>query len=697
MSELQGGRHILASDPATDQGLLKCEAMPVTIVAAKDDKDAPPKFEMIAYAGAKMNLTGWDLPVVIDLEGLSVPDRSIPILRDHWRDRIVGHSEKIAVSKKDVRIAGVISGSGQHASEVVKTSRNGFPWQASVGARARRVELVEKEASVRVNGMDHDGPLYVARESVLEETSFVSLGADDQTSASVAAERALNRKESSMDFDKWLKAKGLDPAALSDEEKTAQRVIFDAEVKAAKDKKDGDAPPDKTPEKTVQATAAPSAEDIVAETRKRLAAEQTRVNDVRAVCGDEHGEIAAKAIAEGWSKERAELEVLRASSPRAPAVITGASDVQMSALVLEAALRLGSEEKEEFVEKDKAYNEQILDAARKHRTSSIRAFIEKVCRMEGRAVPLLGDSPEIWAAAGFSTVNVPGILGNTANKILVSAFNAVPSAAVRVGKKLSAKDFKTHTGYRVGDGTVMEKVGAAGELKHGDLTEGSFTFYVDTYGEIIGISRRAWVNDDLGAFTAIPLRIGRKAARTREKLFWDLVKANTGSFFAAANSNVSTSTGVDAAGYDKATKVMEEMTDDEGNEVLIVPKFVVVPPALAGAARRMFKSSNLAVVGLSSTSAKKLEGLASNYEGVYEPISVSHLRSGATNGSDTTFYLFADPNDVAAFGIAYLNGVEAPTVEKAPLPSDCLGQAWRGYFDCGVCQIDEQGAVKCDA
>jgi len=693
MNENLGGR-ILAARPEEDEGLLRCEAMPVTIVAAKDDKDAPPTFEMVAYAGAKMNLTGWDLPVVIDLEGLSVPDRSIPILRDHWRDRIVGHSQKIEIGKKDLRIAGIISGSGQHASEVVKTSQRGFPWQASVGARTRRIELVEKDASVRVNGTEHDGPLYVARESVLEETSFVSLGADEQTSASVAAERARNGKESNMDFDKWLKAKGLDPAEMSDEEKAAQRVLFDAEVKAGK-KEDG-APPAEKPEKTVLAAAAPTAEDIVAETRKQLAAEHKRVSEIRAVCGDEHSEIAGKAIAEGWSKDRAELEVLRASSPRAPAVITGANDVQMGARVLEAAIRLGSEEKAEHVEKD--YDEKTLDAAYKHRTTSIRAFIEKVCRMEGRAVPLLGDGPEIWAAAGFSTVNVPGILGNTANKLLVSAFNAVPSAAVRVGKKLSAKDFKTHTGYRVGDGTVMEKVGGAGELKHGDLSEGSFTFYVDTYGEIIGISRRAWINDDLGAFTAIPLRIGRKAARTREKLFWDLVKANTGSFFSSGNKNVSTSTGVDAAGYDAATKVMEEMTDDDGNEILVLPKFVVVPPALAGAARRMFKSSNLAVVQLGSTSAKKLEGMGSNYEGVYEPISVPHLRSGATPaGSDTTYYLFADPNDVAAFGIAYLNGVEAPTVEKAPLPSDCLGQAWRGYFDVGVCQVDEQGAVKCTA
>ena len=74
---------------------------------------------------------------------------------------------------------------------------------------------------------------------------------------------------------------------------------------------------------------------------------------------------------------------------------------------------------------------------------------------------------------------------------------------------------------------------------------------------------------------------------------------------------------------------------------------------------------------------------------------VPHLSNESYSGySATAWYLFGLPNDVAAFGVAYLNGVESPTVEDAPLPGDVLGQAWRGYLDFGVCQIDQRGGIK---
>jgi hypothetical protein len=62
--------------------------------------------------------------------------------------------------------------------------------------------------------------------------------------------------------------------------------------------------------------------------------------------------------------------------------------------------------------------------------------------------------------------------------------------------------------------------------------------------------------------------------------------------------------------------------------------------------------------------------------------------------SHTAWYLFGDPADIAAFGIAYLDGNEQPTVEAAPQCPDVLGEGWRGYFDFGVCQLDPRGGVK---
>src|SRR5690606_19809887 len=81
----------------------------------------------------------------------------------------------------------VISRDTLAAREVVTSSKNGFPWQASVGASVEDFEFVKNDEPVLVNGRQHSGPLNVVRRSTLGEISFVDLGADGSTSASVIA------------------------------------------------------------------------------------------------------------------------------------------------------------------------------------------------------------------------------------------------------------------------------------------------------------------------------------------------------------------------------------------------------------------------------------------------------------------------------------------------------------------------------
>lgn len=646
------------------------------IQAADGDAPALRTFNILAYTGVPIVQAFAMYPIVLDLAGMRATSKPRPILRDHDQSRIVGHTTAVDITAKDVKVAGVVSGSGSDAREVVENSKNGFPWQASVGCRISRVVFVKEGKQSTVNGRTVSGPVYIARRSELGEVSFVALGADDQTSAQVAASAANSTQEVfSMNFEKWLEAKGFTLADLDETQRATLEAAYQAETEEPE--------PAKVPEpKKLEAAAVL---DPVAEMRVKAAAESVRIADVTAAL-TAHPVIQAKALAEGWTKDKAELEAMRADRPAAPAIIRGQADQDVTATVLEASIRLGSDEPESIVEAE--YKPEVLELAYPRRRMGLRALIEAQCRAEGRAVPSLSANVDEWVRAGFSTQGLGGILGNTANKILGAAFRAVPSAARKVARKLSAADFKTHTGYRVRAGSVLQVVGPGGELKHGALDESSFTYSVDSYGEIIGVSRKAWINDDLGAFTSIPRIIGRKAARTVESVFWALVLANTGSFFHSDNINAITAAPVDATGYDAATAALEGMVDADSNPVLLTPRFAVVPPALAGAARRMFKSSNL--IGTGGAATRKVEAGANVYEGEYEPVLAPYLK--AATG---VWYLFADASDVAAFGLAFLNGVEAPTVEDAPLPSDYLGKAWRGFIDFGCCQIDTQGAVRC--
>ena len=115
------------------------DAQAVSLAAVETPEDGKPtlrKFSMTAYTGGAMRLGGWPYPVVVDLAGMRVSRKSRPILKDHDRGSIVGHTDDIEITEKSLKVAGVISGVGATAQEVIATSENGFPWQASLGASA---------------------------------------------------------------------------------------------------------------------------------------------------------------------------------------------------------------------------------------------------------------------------------------------------------------------------------------------------------------------------------------------------------------------------------------------------------------------------------------------------------------------------------------------------------------------------------
>ena len=73
--------------------------------AAEEGKPALRKFSMVAYTGGAMRLGGWPYPVVVDLAGMRVTRKSRPILKDHDRASIVGHTDGIMVCRRRVRAA----------------------------------------------------------------------------------------------------------------------------------------------------------------------------------------------------------------------------------------------------------------------------------------------------------------------------------------------------------------------------------------------------------------------------------------------------------------------------------------------------------------------------------------------------------------------------------------------------------------
>jgi hypothetical protein len=133
-------------------------------------------------------------------------------------------------------------------------------------------------------------------------------------------------------------------------------------------------------------------------------------------------------------------------------------------------------------------------------------------------------------------VSLPGIFTNTANKFLLAGYMQVDDSWRAISAIGSATNFFARTSYRLtGDGT-FEEVPADGEIKHGTLGEESFENRLRTYAKMYGITRQDIINDDLGALTAIPRKLGRGAKLGLNRKFWDTFIANT-TFFADPSEN----------------------------------------------------------------------------------------------------------------------------------------------------------------
>jgi hypothetical protein len=685
------------------------------IEAASDGDGEQPKlrrFTMTAYTGGKLNLANFPLPVVVDLSGLRIAAKARPILRDHDISRIVGHTESIDINRSSIRLSGVISAANDTAREVAESSDNGFPWQASIGASASKVIFVDEGESVEVNGRRFTGPLYVARQSVLREVSFVALGADDQTSARVAASTFHQKKSSeqvigvqSMEFEQWLEAQGFGADELDEKQSASLQALYESTLTAA------DPQEEKGPSEEVKVAAsepkpqpAPEAQptpeltsdpDPVAEMRARAAAERRRIARIGEICAGEHADIEAEAIEEGWDEAKTELAVLRAARPKAPAVVSAAS---LTSKTLEAAACLSAGIGESDVVKD--YGERTLEAAYALRHIGLKELVAECARLEGLHVPrVFGDGKET-IRAGFSTVSLPGILENVMNKTLLAAYQATPIAAFDLCSIGSVSDFKEVSRYRLLGTGGFEKVAPDGELKHGKLSEQKYTNKADTYGQILMLTRHDIINDDLDAFLDITRQMGRSGAESIDDLFFALFLSNPGNFFSTGNGNfqagAATAFGPDSLTTAKTLfrkqKAGPGTKAKDQKPINIRPESLVVPVELETEAELLMGSAQLMI---DASGAPTKIPVDNPHRNKYRVISVPHLSDSFYAGSSAkAWYLFANPQVVAAFELVFLNGRRTPVIERVEAPPNMLGMGFRGYIDVGVKEQDHRGAVK---
>ncbi len=610
------------------------------IAAGADAEKALPRFKMLAYTGSPMRVAGWRHPVVLDLAGLAVPSQNRPIRFAHDPAAGVGHTDAIKVEGGQLVATGVISRDTATAREVVASSRNGFPWQASVGASVEEFEFIKEMQKATVNGQEFSGPINVVRKATLGEISFVDLGADGRTSASIAAQQ------------------GADGGAGGGGESDPAPAAGAAAVRA------------------------------------EALAETNRIAAVRKVCGSKHMDIEARAIREGWDATRAELEVLRASRPKAPAIHT--PDTSITGEVLEAACFQSA--KLEGVEKVCSAQAMEIAAKRFQGGLGLQELLFEAAIANGYTGRTFRDSRRVLEAAfgrgieaGMTTIDVGSILSNVANKFLLEGFFSVERIWRSICAVRNVSDFKTVTSYRLVGKDQYEQIAPGGELKHGTLGEETYSNKADTYGLMLAIDRRDIINDDLGAITTVPRKLGRGSGLKINDIFWTAFM-NNAAFFSVGNKNfisgADTALGID--GLTKGEVTFMDLVDSDGKPTGVMPSILLVPTALSAVGTQLYKS-----VEMRDTTVNVKFPVANPHQGKFR-IEVSRYLSNAlyTGNSTKAWFLLADPSDLPVIEMAFLNGQEAPTIETSDADFSQLGVRMRGYHDFGVALQDPRGGVK---
>jgi hypothetical protein len=298
-------------------------------------------------------------------------------------------------------------------------------------------------------------------------------------------------------------------------------------------------------------------------------------------------------------------------------------------------------------------------------------------------------------ASAFSTLNIANVVAATANKFLHEGWMAIDLTPLRIAAIRNVKNFQQTTTVSLTGHLQFEKVGADGEIKHGELADLTYTNQADTYARMLAITRKDIINDDLNALTAAPRRLGRGGALKLNDIFWTefLVLVSAG-FFAAGNNNINTGVAtMTIAGLDATETIFMNQTDPDGKPLALMPRIILVPTALKNTALAIVNPNSVLITGATSVTVPDTNVFGGRFQVESSPY-ISN--SSYTGNTAVAWWMLADPNELAVIEIAGLNGRVEPIVETADADFNVLGVQMRGYSDIGVHRQEYRAGVHAD-
>ena len=283
---------------------------------------------------------------------------------------------------------------------------------------------------------------------------------------------------------------------------------------------------------------------------------------------------------------------------------------------------------------------------------------------------------EYLVKEAITTSDFPTLLGNVIDRQLIANYK-LPSTISEWRRYIKVApggvpDFNDVERNRV-DGLDQRLLPVSdGVFQPVKPSSTQYKYALDTYGRVFDITRKALINDALGAFADIPTRFARAALRAEAYFATSLYVASTGpktTFFGASISDAGqTITNLGAlpltiTNLETTLTYMSEQKDPQGEAIEIEGVHLVVPPALYLTALSVVGSDIKMYVDSGGAA-----GIPYPTYNVLKDMPITVHKNPTLNTIDTsakvrtTWYVFADPSEAAAIEVGFLRGQEAPEI-----------------------------------
>lgn len=621
--------------------------------------------DVVWTTGAVVRRYGWDEsydeelvvdPASVRLDRLNA---GAPLLADH--NTYTGIRGQIGVVEK----AWLADGKGyatvrfsarEDVAPIIQDVADGILRSISVGYRVHKFERTSAQDR---KGNGKEVPLYRAVDWEPKEISIVSIPADVGAVIRAQEDNAHPVQVTCME---------------------GEHTTQETQTRAAQENTHMATQPTNEPGAAAEVRNQPSADVIAAEA---IRAERTRAAEIRSRFQAAGLEGADVAIERGDSVEAASASIFAALAARSAATPTvpaapqanrlDADETRAAAIQNAIAHRAGADV-------------ELTDAAREYRGLSLAETARQFLAERGERVRGLAPAEVVRKAFETRAVNetgdFPKLLGNVASRSLRQAYEAAPQTWRPLVRVMEVPNFKDNERISLSGFPEMLPVAEGAPYAEASLGDSFEKYRISRFGRVINITRQAVINDDLSAFSRIPMLYGAAAADCESDLFWnlfitDLTLMQDGNpLFHEDHNNILPAASLTVDNIGAARAALRKQRSPEGKALNLASRFLIVG---SDNEHKAYKATG----AIAPASADQVNPNANLQV-------ISEARIDAMSG--TPWFLATAPGRIDTAEFAYLEGARGLQTEtRREFETDNVQV--KAFLECGVGLLEHRWVV----